>query len=114
MFKVDFKKIIVIVVAIAAVHGIAPDWCKWLMDSILGIWLSTIYTFLNKYTYLNVIFASVIVVSGIWWSWHIFKDKDFRWYRPFLIILGFTILYDQNTLAFVNLGEYIDYRDLTA
>lgn len=114
MFKVDFKKIIVIVVAIAAVHGIAPDWCKWLMDSILGIWLSTIYTFLNKYTYLNVIFASVIVVSGTWWSWHIFKDKDFRWYRPFLIILGFTILYDQNTLAFVNLGEYIDYRDLTA
>lgn len=114
MFKVDFKKIIVIVVAIAAVHGIAPDWCKWLMDSTLGNWLSAIYVFLNKYTYLNVIMAGVIVIGGIWWSWHIFKDKDFRWYRPFLIILGFTILYDKNYLAFVNLGEDIDYRDLTA
>ena len=114
MFKVDFKKIIIIVIAIAAVHGIAPNWCKWLMDSALGDKLNAIYVFLNKYIYLNAIVASLIVICGVLWSWHIIKDKDFRWYRPILVILGFIILYDQNTLAFVKLSENINYRDLAA
>ena len=113
MFKVDIKKIIGIVVAIAAVHSIAPDWCGWLADSTFGTWLNAVYAFLNKYICLNVILATIIVLVGFGWSWHIFKDKDFRWYRPFLILLVFTILYDNNTLAFINLSSDIDYRDLT-
>lgn len=112
MLRFDIKKIIVIVIAIVAIHISTPDWCKWLMDSKVGDWLQTVYDFLDKYQGLRLIVAGLIALIGICWARRIYKDRDYRWYRPLLLLLGFVILYDQNCLEFLSITGDYNYRTL--
>lgn len=112
MLKFDVKKIIVILITIVAVHTLAPDWCDWLMDSKMGGWLQKTYDFLDKYKGPRLIIAGFITLTGLWWARHIYRDKDYRWYRPLLLLLGFVLLYDQNSLNFLTIIGDCSYRTL--
>lgn len=112
MLRFDVNKIIVIIIAIVAVHTVAPDWCDWLMEGKIGGWLQAIYDFLDEYTGPRLIIAGLIAFTGLWWARRIYRDKDYRWYRPFILLLGFVILYDQNRLDFLTIIGDFSYRSL--
>ena len=68
MLRFDVNKIIVIIIAIVAVHTVAPDWCYWLMEGKIGGWLQAIYDFLDEYTGPRLIIAGLIAFTGLWWA----------------------------------------------
>lgn len=110
--KLDIKYIIPFVLAAIGTHDIAPDWCCWIMRGTMGMWLQAVYNFLSEYQLFSAILAIGIAFCGLWWAWHILKDKDFRWYRPAILLWGYIIINDHNTLQFVPLGDDLDYRNL--
>ena len=42
----------------------------------------------------------------------IYRDYDFRWYRPFLVLLGLEVVLIQNALTFVPIIESFTYKHL--
>lgn len=114
MLKHDIKVIIAIALMTIVTHGVAPDWCSWVTNSVLGLWLQWMYNFLTAFSVVRVVVAGLLFMCGLYWAWHIFNDRDIRWYRPALLLWGYVLLFDHNILQFVQLWEGFDFRNLAA
>ena len=110
MLKNDVKTIIAILLLTIITHGVAPEWCEWLINSFVGTGLKWAYGFLSSYCVIKFVFAFLLLVCGLVWSCRIFIDEDFRWYRPALLLWGFVLLFDNNTLLFVQIWNGFDFR----
>ena len=112
MIKNDAKSIAALALAALVTHGVAPKWCGWVMKGTLGDWLQKIYDFLTEYAYVRCALAGIVVLCGIRLAWRVFRDKDFRWYRPVLLVWMYVLLYDQNNLDFVSVWNGLTFKGL--
>lgn len=95
-------------------HEFAPEWCEWVMSSTVGDWLQSLFDFMVEYWTVRFILALTFALLGVYYAWHIFKDNDFRWYRPVLLLWFCVLLFDQNNLTFVPLWSNFDFSGLAA
>lgn len=113
MLKNDAKIIIIILLMALITHSLAPEWCTWVSDSVVGSGLLWAYGFLSTYCIISSVLALLLLIFGLIWSWRIFIDEDFRWYRPALLLWGYIVLFDQNTLRVVQIWDGFDFRNLS-
>lgn len=114
MFKRDIKYIIVFVLLIIITHDTAPDWCSVVADSIVGDWLQVIYDIMSSYYSIKYIAAALTFLVGLYFIWVFYRDKDFRWYRPLILVWICVLLFDHNTFVFVRIWGDFDFGKLIA
>lgn len=112
MIKYDVKIVISFLVVALFIYEASPELCSWLMKSNIGLCLEYAYDFLASHMLSNCLCAIGIISIGGYYLWTTLRDKDFRGYRPALIVLCYVLLYVNNTLDFVPLTSTFDYRDL--
>ena len=112
MLKNDAKYIVAYLLMAVATHEFAPDWCGWVMDSIIGSWLHWLYVFMADYYSVKFAIALFFAIVGLSYAWRIATDRDFRWYRPALLIWFCILMYDRNTLHSVTLWNDFDFSKL--
>ena len=82
-------------------------------DSVMSCWVGRIlkwfYSVLPKYPWFSILIAVLLLVATIWIGRRWFYDKDVRWYRPLLLVLGIVLIYFQKTITIVDVIEGFSY-----
>lgn len=93
--------------------GLAPVWYEWYSDSRNGLILKSLYNLLDGRWLVNL--PIVVVICYIFYKWwkRIFIDKDHRYYRPVLAIIGLAVLIIYGgKVVYALIVWTIDYRML--
>lgn len=89
--------------------GLAPTWYDWYSDNKNGLWLKWLYKVLDGCFLINIPICTVLLYVIIRWSWKIWKDQDFRLFRP-ILVLGIEILLYKSQHPYAMIVGNFDYR----
>lgn len=90
--------------------GLAPVWYDWYSKNENGLWLKWLYEVLDGRYFINIPICIVLLYIIIRWSCRIWKDQDFRPFRPILVVLGLVILFYKSQVTFAKIVGNFDYR----
>lgn len=90
--------------------GLAPMWYDWYCEEKNGILLKSIYELVDNSLFINIPICFVLIYIITCWCRKIWKDNDFRYYRPILSILGIVILFCKSQVEYAKVVGNFDYR----
>ncbi len=111
----DVTITIVIILLMTVIYSLSPDWQEWMMSGLFGVCLQRLYNLLCKHFLFNLVLVLLMTGTALWWSAEIWYDKDKRYYRPILLLLGVETVNLEtgpNPLAFVPIFGGLDYKHL--
>lgn len=90
--------------------GIASSWYGWYANPENGLWMKTVYGLLDGNALVNVPICLVLAFMAYQWARRIWNDKDIRWYRLVLAIMGIVVLYYGSIVEYARIASYLNYR----
>lgn len=90
--------------------GLAPVWYDWYSKKENSIWLKRLYELLDGCSLINIPICIVLLYVITRWSYKIWKDQDFRLFRPILAVLGIVILFCKSQVTYAKIVGNFDYR----
>lgn len=90
--------------------GLAPVWYDWYSKIENALWLKRLYGVLDGNFLINIPICIILLYVICRWSCKIWKDQDFRLFRPILIVLGIVFLFCKSQVMYANIVWNFDYR----
>lgn len=90
--------------------GIAPSWYGWYAKPENGLWMKAVYRLLDGNALVNIPICLVLAFMAYQWAKRIWNDKDIRWYRLVLAIIGIVVLYYGSNVEYARIASCLNYR----
>ena len=101
---------LVLVLLIPIWIGLAPVWYEWYCEPDNCQWLKWLYRLLDGRWLVNVPFCLIISFVAYCLCRSIWKDNNFRLYRPVFVSLGLVTLYVGSKVEYAKVLGCLDYR----
>lgn len=93
--------------------GVASDWYAWYADGRHMLWAKASYAFLDGRWRVHMPIVMLLGAGMFWWWRQIWEDRDVRWLRLWLPLLGiFLLCWEYDEGAYVCIVWLLDYRHL--
>ena len=110
--KIDIITSICISILMITLLSVESDINEWTKDAAQWQSFQDYCGFLEKHTLINLMLACSCIAVFVWRGLIIWKDNDFRLYRPLLILLGFVVINLDINQNDINIVLFITYRIL--
>ena len=94
--------------------GLAPVWYKWYVNPKNAQGLKCLYDILSGNILVNIPVCLIIALGVFFWCKRIWFDKNFRFYRPVLVVIGFVVLFSGSKVRYARVIGCCDYRQVIA
>ena len=100
---------ICITIFMIVLYSLNLDIKKWEANPAYREMINDLCLFLKEHTIINVFVTCACMAIFSWKVCGIWKDNDFRLYRPMLILLGFEMVYLENNLKSITIIFGVTY-----